>query len=115
MLKGSLLTVNYEGNIGFMVLRVRPTPTRLPFTLPRWTKHSYILYQVSVVVCGWTATIDGRKYRVQETFQLIFFTVRAFAEDGKGMFKKHTSNPFQGEIGEVVRFFVSLGLTTGKC
>ncbi len=43
-----------------------------------------------------------------------FFTVRAVVEDGKGMFKKYTSNPFQGEIGKEVRFIVSLGLTTGK-
>ncbi len=98
-----------------MVLRVRPTPTRFSFTIPRWTKHSYILYQVIVVVCWGTVTTDGRKYRVQETFQLIFFTVRAVVEDGKGMFKKYTSNPFQEEIGEEVRFIVSLGPTTGKC
>ncbi len=65
-----------------MVLRVRLTPTRFPFTIPRWTKHSYILYQVSVVVCWGTATTDGRRHWVQEMFIQLFLTVRAVAEDG---------------------------------
>ncbi len=42
-----------------------------------------------------------------------FFTVRAVVEDGKRMFKTPALNPFQGEIGEEVKF--NVGLTMGKC
>ncbi len=60
--------------------------------------------------------VGGIEYRRRSaSLSSFFLTVRAVAEDGKGMFKVPTSNPFQGEIGEEVRFIVSLGPTTGKC